>query len=147
MRRHVLAHGAVAARRALDDLPVLIDDVDREPVDLQLAYVPDVVATQTLPDPLVERAELGFVERVRQREHRARVLDGREAIGGRRPDPLRRRVGRDELWMLRLELLEFAHQRVIRLVRDRRLVEHVVLVVRLLDPLTQLGYALLRDGF
>jgi hypothetical protein len=45
---------------------------------------------------------------------------------------------------LRLEVLELPHERVVRLVGDRRLIEDVVLVVRLLDPLAQLGGPLLR---
>jgi len=50
--------------------------------------------------------------------------------------------------MLRLEVLQFAHERVVREVVDRRLIEDVVLVVRLLDLLAKLGNALLggRNG-
>src|SRR5439155_3897034 len=100
------------------------------------------LAAESLPDALIERAELRFVERVGEREHGARVLDRREAIRRWRADPLRRRIGGDQLRMLRLELLELAHQRVVRLVGDRRRIEDVVLVVRLLDPLAQLHIAL-----
>ena len=142
VRGHVLAHESVAARRPLHELPVLVGQVDREPVDLQLTDVADVLAAESLPDALIERAELRFVERVGEREHGARVLDRREAIRRRRADPLRRRIGGDQLRMLRLELLELAHQRVVRLVGDRRRIEDVVLVVRLLDPLAQLHSAL-----
>ena len=145
VRGHVLAHGPVAARRALHEPTVLIGEVDGQPVDLQLAHVSDVLAAEALPHALVECAELGFIEGVRERQHRMRVLDRCETVRRRRPDPLCRRLGRDELGMLRLELLELAHQRVVRLVGDRRRIEDVVLVVRLLDPLAQLGGALL-DG-
>src|SRR5260221_3904860 len=48
--------------------------------------------------------------------------------------------------MLRLEVLELAHERVVREVIDRRGIEDVVLVVRLLDALAELGGALLRRG-
>jgi hypothetical protein len=46
--------------------------------------------------------------------------------------------------VLRLEVLELPHERVVRLVGDRRLIEGVVFVVRLLDPLAQLGGPPLR---
>jgi len=63
--RDVLADEAVAARSALHELSILVREVDREAVDLQLADVVDVVAAEELADPLVERLELLLVERVR----------------------------------------------------------------------------------
>ena len=54
IRADVLADQSVAARRALDEFAVLVRQVDREPVDLQLAHVADVVAAEELADPLIE---------------------------------------------------------------------------------------------
>ena len=86
----VLADRAVATGRALGEAPIHVRQVDRETIDLELACIPDVVAPERLPDALVERADLGFVERVREREHRVRVLDRREAVRRRDTDALRR---------------------------------------------------------
>src|SRR5207249_8688542 len=56
VRGHVLAGEAVAPRRALHEPAVLVREVDREPVDLQLADVADLVAAERFADALVERA-------------------------------------------------------------------------------------------
>ena len=47
--------------------------------------VPDVVAAEQLSHALVERAELGLVEGVRQAEHRTGVLHRREPFEGGAP--------------------------------------------------------------
>src|SRR4029077_1100214 len=144
----VLADRSIAASRALRELSVDVGEIDREAVDLELADVPDVVTAERLTDALIECADLGLVERVGQAEHRVRVLDRRESVRRWRADPLGRRLRRDELRVLRLEGLELAHERVVREVVERRLIEDVVLVIRLLDPLAELGDALLgfRNG-
>src|SRR5438309_9341696 len=75
------------------------------------------------------------------------MLDRSESRGRRCADSLGRRLGSDELGMRRLERLQLAHEGVVRLVRDRRLIEDVVLVVRLLELLPKLGDALLVGGY
>ena len=52
---------------------------------------------------------------------------------GRAADPLCGRIGRQQLRMLRLERPELGHQRVVDLVTDIGIVEHVVPVVVVLD--------------
>ena len=146
VRGDVLAHRAVAARRALREAPVDVREVDREPVDLQLADVADVVTAEGLADALVERPDLGLVERVRQRQHRVGVLHRGEAVRRRDADALGRRFGGHELGVLRLQVLELAEDRVVGEVVERGLIEDVVVVVRLLDLLAQLGDPLLGGG-
>src|SRR6266513_172991 len=91
------------ARAALHELAIDVGQVDREPVDLELAYVVDVVPSQELAHALVEGAELAFIERVRQGKHRRCVLDRRESRRRRCADALRRRLGGYELGVGGLE--------------------------------------------
>ena len=84
------------APRASD--AVAIDERDREPVDLRLGDVGDVVVEPALgeqaPRARVPGGQLVAIARVGEREHRLQVLGGREPLGGARADALRRRVGR-----------------------------------------------------
>ena len=58
------------------------------------------------------REQLVARERVVERQHRHAVLDRRERRRGPATGALRRRIGSDELGVLRLELAQLAHQRV-----------------------------------
>ena len=59
---------------------------------------------------------------------------------------LRRGVARDELGMLVLERLQLVEERVVRRIRELRVVEDVVAVVVVLDQATELGGALCGSG-
>src|SRR5207245_9178104 len=61
-------------------------------------------------------------------------------------DTLRRRLRDDQLGMLCLEFGQLAQERVVGLVRDRWLIEDVVLIVRLLDALPEVCDAPLGCG-
>ncbi len=130
VRRDVLADQAVAARRAAREYAVAIDERDREPVDLRLGDVGDVVVEPALgeqaPRARVPCGQLVAIARVGEREHRLQVLGGREPLGGARAHALRRRVGRSQLGLPLLELHQLAVERVVLRVRDLRLVELVV---------------------
>ena len=69
-----------------------------------------------------------------------------EARLGRGADPLGWGVGGDELGMRRLEVLELPQHAVELLVLDRRRVENVVVVVRLIERRAQLSYPCCRGG-
>ena len=58
VRRDVLADDAVAARRTGGEHPVLVDELDGDPVDLRLADVLDPLAVQEFPDARVELRHL-----------------------------------------------------------------------------------------
>jgi hypothetical protein len=104
---------------------VLVRQVDREPVDLELAQVLHVGADRTL-DPLSPRLQLCRGEDVVEAEHAFPVLDRTERRRHRSADLLGRRVGRTQVGMRLLELLELAHRRVELRVGHRGVVEHVV---------------------
>lgn len=59
--------------------------------------------------------------------------DRREAARDLAADALRRRIGRDEIGVLGLDLLEFGEEAVVLGVGQVRLVEHVICVVRPLE--------------
>ena len=105
VRRHVLAPRAVAARRAADERAVLVDERDRRAVDLRLDHVGDrLVRVEPLAHvlgPLLQRLRR---RHLLERAHRRQVVDLREPAGERRADALGRRVGRDELRVVGLEL-------------------------------------------
>jgi hypothetical protein len=106
---HVLPHAAVAAGGAADQHSVAVGEGDRQPVDLRLGRVAellsaDVEPLQVVSDPRLPGAQFVLVSRVGQREHRLRMLDPLEAVERRRSDPLRRRVGGEELRVRLLDL-------------------------------------------
>ena len=96
--------------------------------------------------PLLPGAELVRAAGVAEREHLLDVADLREAVGGAAADPLGRRVGGDQLRVRLLERAQLAHQVVVLVVADRRVVELVVAVVGLGDQPPQLRGALVPAG-
>ena len=123
---------AVAARRAAHQPAVLVGQRDAQAVDLHLGDVGDrrVAQAGALPHALVERLQLVVVVGVVEAEHRDEVLDGLESLDRPARDALRRRIGRDEIGMLRFEPLELVQQPIELLVGDlRRVVDVVALFV------------------
>jgi hypothetical protein len=140
---HVLADLTVAARRAPDEHALVVEQRDRQPVDLRLADVAerrllDPLAGEVAAHPLHPGQQLLGRARVGQREHRLLVpdlLEHRDRLGA---DPLGRRVGGREIRVLLLELLELAEQRVVLVVADLGVVEDVVAATVVLELLAQL---------
>ena len=134
--RHVLARRAVAARGCAHERSVLVGERDAAAVDLQLAYQLGK-ASERLFHAVHPRFELVEVHGVVDGVHAPLVLHGRKLIAHRPADALRGRIGVGELWMLRLELAQLAHERVEGAVRDLGRVLHVVQVRMVLDFLAQ----------
>src|SRR3989454_8335747 len=80
-----------------------------------------------------------LVEGVGERQHRHQVAMLAELLRRRGADAVRGTVGRAELGVLGLELLQLAEQAVVLGVRDLRMVEHVIRVIGALDEPPQLG--------
>ena len=133
VRRDVLADDAVAARRTGGEHPVLVDELDGDPVDLRLTDVLDPLAVQELPDAGVELRHLLRRRDVAERQHGVAMADRFELLERPRAHPLRRRVGARQLRVLGLERLEATEEVVVFGVRDDRVVEHVVAVVVVLE--------------
>src|SRR4029079_16863131 len=103
----VLAGAAVAAGRATGETAAFVGERDREPVELGLRHVADRARYQLL-DARAPREQLVARERVVEREHRLAVLPRRERDRGPASRTLRRRIGGDELGVLRFELAQLA---------------------------------------
>ena len=138
--RNVLARRAVAAGRAPNQLPVLVQQTDRGSIELGLRGIVECcrhLKLQPLGDSAMKVFELFLAERVVERQHRHRVLYGAESRDGLTANPLGRRIRCHELRMLGLQCLELAHHSVVLDVRDLRVVQHVVPVVVMTDLLAK----------
>ena len=135
VRADLLAGRPVAAGRAGDEAPCLVDHLDGETVELRLERRSGSGSSRAeeAPDALVELGELLDREGVLQAEHRHPVAHRGERAGRGRPDAPGRRVGRRQFGVGRLELQQFAQQAVVGRVGDLGVVEDVVAVVVLLD--------------
>ena len=106
----VLAGAPVAAGQRADQPALLVEQVDREPVDLELAEQVgrlDAVAGE----PGVPRGQLLEGEGVVEALHPLEVVDGGELRRDRAAHVLGRRVGGAQLRVRLLERLELAHRR------------------------------------
>ena len=114
--------------------PSLVDQLDREAVELRLEHVLDgEVRPQPLAQALVETAEGGLVLVRIERQHGRRVLDGGEAVDRLAGDPLGGGVLGDEVRMRRLQRLQLVEEPVELRVGDRRRVFDVVEVLVVAD--------------
>ncbi len=149
----VLAGGAVAAGGAAGQPAVLVQQADRQAVELGLATVVHLGAAaeqvaarqqvgQAFAHAAVEVQQVLFLEGVAQAEHGDFVADFAEGRGGGPAHALGRRFGGDQVGVLGLQFLEFAEQAVVLGVRHAGLVEHVVAVVVRVQLAAELGDAL-----
>ena len=156
VRRDVLADRAVAARRRMDQLALLVAQRHRQPVDLRLGRERERlvgIELEKAADALDEACHVLFGERIVEREHRHRVPHLGETPGRRRTDLQREAFQRAQIGKALLDRAIALAQRVVFGVRDGRLVVLVIaLVVRgefAMQP-RMLGLGLLfgeSDGF
>ena len=137
--RHVLAGGAVAPGGAAHEHAVAVEQRDRQPVDLRLGDQLERLVADPPLHTFRPLPELLLVAGVGQREHGLQVLHRREPARGRGAHAVGGRVRRDQRRIVSLELLQLAHQLVVLGIRHARVVEHVVAVVGVVQPLPQLG--------
>jgi hypothetical protein len=127
----LLAHDAVAARRAHGEHAVAVREADRRAVDLDLHRVAG--ATDIRRDARVAvlpRLQLFIAEGVGEGEHRRDVAVLGELRGGLGADPQGGRVARPQVGVGGLEGLKLVEQAVVLGVGHLRRVEHVVGVDR-----------------
>ncbi len=135
---NILAVSAVAASRADFEQTVLVNQLHRETIELDLGDVFDIAFGLEHPlDAAVEIAHLLRAHRVGEREHHPAVLHDRELFGRCGADALGGRIRRNQLRMFAFDLLEAMHQLVELGIRNLGLVEHVVEVVVAVDLLAQ----------
>ena len=147
--RDVLAGLAVAARRRLHQLSGLVAQVDGEAVELHLGRVLDrwvrLVQAERLAHARVEllrpsRASVGFGI---DRQHRHDMAHRLQPFEHGTDNALRRRVGRHQLRMRRLDTLQLLEQGVVVGVGNFRRIERVVGAGVMQKLLAQLRRALL----
>jgi hypothetical protein len=143
----VLAHPAVAPRRALDQHALLVAQRGRQTVDLRLGGVEHRLAgqAQEAADAGVELGRLVVGKGVVEAQHRHAVLDRRELLGPRGADPQGRRVFADQLGEAGLDVQVAALEGVVLGVGDRRGVLLVIAQVvggQLVGQPRQLGIGL-----
>ena len=145
--RDVLARRPVAPRGRADELPFLVDERHREPVDLQLADDVRDAAVQPLDHPLEPGVHVLRRIAVLEREERHLVPDLRQLGDRRPPDALGRRVGRHQLRVLLLQRDQLADHRVVLGVGELGPVVDVVELPGAPDLGDEIGVALAgRDG-
>ena len=98
VQRDVLAGAPVAPGERAGEVAVLVEQVHRQPVDLQLAEVLQLLGGvgELALHPQHPLAQLLGLERVVQREHPLEVVDRDEVGGEAAADPLRRARRRDQ---------------------------------------------------
>ena len=127
---HVLAVDAVAAGRSHAQPAVLVDQFDREAVELDLGDVLDLgLAMEKALDAAVELAHLLGVHRIGERHHHPAMDDDGEFFARPGADALGGRIGREQFGMRGFERLEPAHQGVVLGVGQLGGVEDVVEIV------------------
>ncbi|MCY1518671.1 hypothetical protein D9M68_533940 [compost metagenome] len=134
----VLANAAVTAGGATHQLTVLVQQADRQAIQLGLAAVLHLGASaeqvaasqaQSASNAAIEGTQVLLLEGVAQAEHGHLMAHLAERAEGLAAYPLGRRVGGHQLRMLGLQGLQLAEQAVVLGVGHAGLVQHVVAVV------------------
>ena len=147
--RDVLAGAAVAAGQRPHQPAVLVEEVDRQPVDLQLAAAGPGPPRPSRSIRAYHASSSSSLNALSRLSIGSQVVDRGELRGDRAADLLGRRVGRAQLGPLLLELLQPAQPDVVVGVGQRRVVEHEVApagVLDLLGELLVLGIGLLPES-
>ncbi len=140
----VLAHLPVPAGGAALEHPVAVDKRDRQAVDLRLDHVGEArlsrpFAREVVAHPLDPRAQLVLRARVGERQHGLQVRDLLQPADRGAPHALRGRVGVRSSGCASSSAAQLVEQRVVGVVPDDRVVEHVVAVRVVLDLAPQDG--------
>ena len=123
---HFVPAHTVAARHPAQEPSLLVVQRHREAVDLQLRHVGDFANAHLAEDPRLELAQLFLAVGVVEAEHGHAVGEGRELLGRLLADPLRGAVGRDQVGVLVLQVLQLPLEAVVLRVRDLGRAAHVV---------------------
>ncbi len=118
----VFADRAIAAGHRLRQDALAVVNRQRQAVEFQFAHECGGLAAQQRIDPAEKLAQFALVQGVVQTQHRRRMRHLDEALPRRAADALRGRIRSHRLRMLRFELLQAAHQRVVLRVADLGLV-------------------------
>ena len=146
VERHVLARGAVAARGSAHEGSVLVGKRDAQAVDLELAGIGDATGTERILGTLEPRVEFVQIHGIVHGIHACHMRDRRKLLAHVAAHALGIAVGRHQVGIGRLDLLQLNEHFVEGGVRDLGRVEHVVAVGVVIELVAQLGRARCRLG-
>ena len=136
----VLAGHAVATGRGTYQQAIFVKQADGNAIDLGLAAVDNRgITVQTLLDAGLEVHQIFLVEHLGQGHHRHGMTHLHETAQRRTTNPLGRRIGGDELGILRLKLLQLREQAVVFHIGNFRSIEGVIQKIVVADLPAQLS--------
>ena len=136
--RDLLAQDPVAAGHPAHERAVLVEQRHGHPVDLELGHERHLLAAEDAQQPRMPLAQLLDGGGVVQAEHRHGVPDRRQVPLDLGPDALRRRVGRDQVGVRRLDRGELLLQEVVLGIGDLGVAVGVVAFAVMPDLAAQL---------
>src|SRR6185295_745486 len=120
----------VAAGGSPSEQPLLVHQLQRQPVELRLQDVPHLdPGAEAFPYPLVEPAQRRLRVVRFERQHRRRVLNRGKALDRGAAHPLGGRIAAPQLRMRLFERHQLAKPDVVLVVRHFRPVQHIVKMV------------------
>ena len=146
VERHVLARGAIAACSCTYEGAVLVGKGHAQAVDLELAGIGDATGAERILGALEPRVELVQVHGIVHGIHACHVRYRRKLLAHVAAHALGIAVGRHQVGIGRLELLQLNEHFVEGGVRDLGCIEHVVAIGVVIELVAQLGRARCRLG-
>ena len=144
--RHVLARGAVAARGGAYEGAVLVCKRDAQAVDLELTGIGDATGAERILGAHEPRVKFVQVHGIVHGIHAGHVRDRRKLLAHVSAHALGVAVGRYQIGVGRLDLLELNEHFVECGIRDLGRIEHVVAIGVVVELVAQLGRARCRLG-
>ena len=141
VERHILTRGAVTARGRAYEAAVLIGKRDAQAVDLKLAGIGDATGAERILGALEPRVKFVQIHGIVHGIHACHVRDRRKLLAHVAAHALGIAVGRHQVGIGRLDLLQFNEHFVEGGVRDLGRVEHVVAIGVVIELVAQLGRA------
>ena len=146
VERHILARGAVTARSRAHEGAILVGKRHAQAVDLELAGIGDAAGTECILGALEPRVKLIKIHGVVHGIHTRHVRDRRKLLAHVATHALGIAVGRHEVGVGRLDLLQLNEHFVEGGVRDLGRIEHVVAISVVVELMAKLGRARCRLG-
>ena len=146
VERHILARGAIAARGRAHEGAVLVGKRHTQAVDLELAGIGDAAGTKCVLGALEPCVEFIKIHGVVHGIHSCHVRDRRKLLAHVAAYALGIAVGRHQIGIGRLDLLQLNEHFVEGGVRNLGRVEHVVSVGMVVELVAQLSRARCRLG-
>ena len=146
VERHVLARGAIATCSGAHKGAVLVGKRHAQTVDLKLAGIGDAAGTERILGALEPCVELVQIHGIVHGIHARHMRDRRKLLAHVAAHALGIAVGRHQVGVGRLDLLQLNEHFVEGGVRDLGRIEHVVAIGVVIELVAQLGRTRCRLG-